>query len=194
MSRRTLATVLLLTGSGAGCASDACPKGSERRANDLCYLIDSAPDPGGHSTPDTATPSDTGRDTDDTSAPSGSYTYGDPITVLGVEASGGGEAMPIAYEWTDAAAISDELAIATGQGGYGLIDIPVDLVAGTSDGIIPPPNIKEHYRRMRAGGVQAKYKELDFGPLDFTFAPSEELMRFVLSRLEKGKGAAKREE
>ena len=82
--------------------------------------------------------------------------------------------------------------------GYGLIDIPVDLVAGTSDGIIPPANIKEHYRRMRAGGVQAKYKELDFGHLDFTFAPSEELMRFVLARLEKGKGkgkgAAKNEE
>ena len=79
--------------------------------------------------------------------------------------------------------------------GYGLIDIPV---AGTSDGIIPPANIKEHYRRMRAGGVQAKYKELDFGHLDFTFAPSEELMRFVLARLEKGKGkgkgAAKNEE
>jgi len=34
---------------------------------------------------------------------------------------------------------------------------------------------------MRAGGVQAKYKELDFGPLDFPFAPSEALLRFVLA-------------
>lgn len=107
----------------AGCSPEACPKGSERRANGLCYLLDSAP----NAAEDTATGStdtaDTADPDDDSGTPSTDYTYGDPISLLGLEASGGGEAMPIVYEWTDAAAINDDLAIVTGQGGYGIIDM-----------------------------------------------------------------------
>jgi len=32
--------------------------------------------------------------------------------------------------------------------------IPVDLVAGTRDGVIPPHNIRIHYEAMKAAGLQ----------------------------------------
>ena len=104
----------------SGCSSNTCPKGSERRANGLCYLLNSAPDAGNDTGTGSVDSADTG---DDSGTPFTDYAYGDQISVLGLEASGGGEAMPIVYEWTDAAAINDDLAIVTGQGGYGIIDM-----------------------------------------------------------------------
>ena len=123
MSPRLAACFAVVAVSVAGCASEPCPKGAERRANGLCYLVDSAPEPS-EDDPDVHTDTaDPPGDTEDTGVPSADYIYGDPITVLGMEAGGGGEAMPIFYEWTDAAAINDDLAIVTGQGGYGIIDM-----------------------------------------------------------------------
>jgi len=69
---------------------------------------------------------------------------------------------------------------------YGsLADIPIDLVAGTRDGVIPPHNIRIHYEAMKAAGLQVSYREFDFGHLDFTFAVKEELKRFLLHSLRK---------
>ncbi len=61
--------------------------------------------------------------------------------------------------------------------------VPVDLVAGAHDGIIPPQNVRKHYEAMRAAGVAVSYKEFDFGHLDFTFAVKEELKRYLMRLL-----------
>lgn len=37
---------------------------------------------------------------------------------------------------------------------YNLIDIPVDLVVGTKDGLIPAEMIAKHYNNMRHNGVE----------------------------------------
>ncbi|WCJ21996.1 alpha/beta-Hydrolases superfamily protein [Euphorbia peplus] len=66
---------------------------------------------------------------------------------------------------------------------YGLIDIPVDLVAGTKDNVIKPAMVKEHYTRMKEAGVEATFNEYEYAHLDFTFSHREELLAFVMSRL-----------
>lgn len=38
--------------------------------------------------------------------------------------------------------------------------VPVHLVAGLHDGVIPPTNIKCHYESMRAAGVDVSYREV----------------------------------
>ncbi|GJT03400.1 AB-hydrolase lipase domain-containing protein [Tanacetum coccineum] len=66
---------------------------------------------------------------------------------------------------------------------YGLIDIPVDVVAGKKDKVIRPSMVRKHYRLMRDAGVDASYNEFEYAHLDFTFSHREELMGYVMSRL-----------
>jgi pimeloyl-ACP methyl ester carboxylesterase len=66
---------------------------------------------------------------------------------------------------------------------YGVIDIPVDVVGGRRDRLIPPSMVRKHYDTMKNAGCQASYSEFEFAHLDFTFANREELMAYVASRL-----------
>ncbi|CAH2036993.1 unnamed protein product [Thlaspi arvense] len=67
---------------------------------------------------------------------------------------------------------------------YGLIDVPVDLVAGKKDTVIRPSMVRKHYRVMRdAGPVDVSYREFEYAHLDFTFSHREELLAYVMSRL-----------
>lgn len=64
-----------------------------------------------------------------------------------------------------------------------LADVPVDLAAGSSDGLIPPKNVDCHMRRLVDAGVRVTLREFDYGHLEFTFGVREEVSRFVLSKL-----------
>ena len=66
---------------------------------------------------------------------------------------------------------------------YGVIDIPVDVVAGHKDKLIPSTMVRKHFDTMESAGCQASYAEFEFAHLDFTFANHEELMAYVTSRL-----------
>jgi pimeloyl-ACP methyl ester carboxylesterase len=66
---------------------------------------------------------------------------------------------------------------------YNVIDIPVDVVAGRNDRLIPSSMVKRHFDTMEAAGCQASFSEFEFAHLDFTFANREELMAYVTSRL-----------
>ncbi|MFS7972272.1 putative triacylglycerol lipase [Helianthus anomalus] len=66
---------------------------------------------------------------------------------------------------------------------YGLIDVPVDLVAGKKDRVIHPSMVRKHYRLMREAGVDVSYNEFEYAHLDFTFSHREELLGYVMSRL-----------
>jgi pimeloyl-ACP methyl ester carboxylesterase len=66
---------------------------------------------------------------------------------------------------------------------YGLIDIPVDLVAGHKDKVIRPSMVKRHYRLMKNAGVNVSYNQFEYAHLDFTFSHREELLSYVMSRL-----------
>ncbi|XP_050376324.1 uncharacterized protein LOC126793748 [Argentina anserina] len=65
---------------------------------------------------------------------------------------------------------------------YGLIDIPVDLVAGRKDKVIRPSMVKKHYKVMKNLGVNVSYNEFEYAHLDFTFSHREELLAYVMSR------------
>ncbi|GFH31593.1 uncharacterized protein HaLaN_30666, partial [Haematococcus lacustris] len=64
-------------------------------------------------------------------------------------------------------------------------DVPIDLVAGLFDGVIPPDNVRTHYKAMKAAGLQVSLKEFEFGHLDFTFAVKEDLKRYLMRLLRK---------
>ncbi|KAI4347158.1 hypothetical protein L6164_007997 [Bauhinia variegata] len=66
---------------------------------------------------------------------------------------------------------------------YGLIDIPVDLVAGHKDKVIRPSMVRKHYKLMKNAGVAVSYNEFEYAHLDFTFSHREELLLYVMSRL-----------
>ncbi|XP_050255656.1 uncharacterized protein LOC126701540 isoform X1 [Quercus robur] len=66
---------------------------------------------------------------------------------------------------------------------YGLIDIPVDLVAGHKDKVIRPSMVRKHYKVMKNSGVDVSYNEFEYAHLDFTFSHREELLTYVMSRL-----------
>ncbi|XP_068637207.1 uncharacterized protein [Aristolochia californica] len=66
---------------------------------------------------------------------------------------------------------------------YGLIDVPVDLVAGRKDKVIPPSMIRKHYNLMKNAGVEVSYREFEYAHLDFTFSHREELLAYVMSRV-----------
>jgi hypothetical protein len=64
-----------------------------------------------------------------------------------------------------------------------LADLPVDLVAGRSDGVIARDDVASHYEAMKAAGLEVTYKEFDVGHLDVTFAVKDEVQHYVISRL-----------
>ncbi|KAF5201630.1 Lipase member k [Thalictrum thalictroides] len=66
---------------------------------------------------------------------------------------------------------------------YGLIDVPVDLVAGHKDKVIRPSMVRKHYKLMKEAGVDVMYNEFEYAHLDFTFSHREELLAYVMSRL-----------
>ncbi|KAG5546418.1 hypothetical protein RHGRI_018559 [Rhododendron griersonianum] len=66
---------------------------------------------------------------------------------------------------------------------YGLIDVPVDLVAGHKDKVIRPSMVRKHSKLMRDSGVEVSYNEFEYAHLDFTFSHHEELLAYVMSRL-----------
>ncbi|KAI9128821.1 hypothetical protein K1719_000304 [Acacia pycnantha] len=66
---------------------------------------------------------------------------------------------------------------------YGLIDIPVNLVAGQKDRIIRPSMVRRHYELMKDAGVDVSYSEFEYAHLDFTFSHHEELLSYVMSCL-----------
>ncbi|KHN20710.1 Gastric triacylglycerol lipase [Glycine soja] len=66
---------------------------------------------------------------------------------------------------------------------YGLIDIPVDLVAGQKDKVIRPSMVKRHYKLMKGARVDVSYNEFEYAHLDFTFSHREELLSYVMSCL-----------
>ncbi|KAF6137247.1 hypothetical protein GIB67_036284 [Kingdonia uniflora] len=66
---------------------------------------------------------------------------------------------------------------------YGLIDVPVDLVAGHKDKVIRPTMVRKHYKVMKDSGVDVSYSEFEYAHLDFTFSHREELLSYVMSRL-----------
>lgn len=43
---------------------------------------------------------------------------------------------------------------------HALRGVPVHLVAGLHDGVIPPSNIQCHYEAMKAAGVDVSYREV----------------------------------
>uniref|UniRef100_A0A383VBJ4 AB hydrolase-1 domain-containing protein n=1 Tax=Tetradesmus obliquus TaxID=3088 RepID=A0A383VBJ4_TETOB len=68
---------------------------------------------------------------------------------------------------------------------HALRGVPVHLVAGQHDGVIPPVNIRCHYEAMQAAGVDVSYREFDYGHMDFTFSAKEELGYYVSSLLSR---------
>ncbi|CAD7700880.1 unnamed protein product [Ostreobium quekettii] len=68
---------------------------------------------------------------------------------------------------------------------YGRIDVPVDLVAGTKDGVVPTYNIRMHMQSMLDAGVEVTYKEFDYSHLEFSLTVKEDLMAYVIERLNK---------
>ncbi|GAB2270214.1 hypothetical protein Dimus_005121 [Dionaea muscipula] len=72
---------------------------------------------------------------------------------------------------------------------YRLIDIPVDLVAGRKDKVIRPSMVRKHYELMKQAQVEVSYNEFEYAHLDFTFSHHEELLAYVMSRLQLVKPA-----
>ena len=64
-----------------------------------------------------------------------------------------------------------------------LTGLPVDLVAGASDGVIAREDVEAHYDAMKAAGLEVSLKEFNVGHLDVTFAVKHEVQHYVLSRL-----------
>jgi hypothetical protein len=95
---------LLLAGCTAG--DKPCPEGSERRADGLCYLVES----------DASDEPETDADSGEGPVPP---TGDDPILTTGRDRPEG----ELMYEFVDAAMIDDTWAIAVGQGGFAIVDI-----------------------------------------------------------------------
>lgn len=66
---------------------------------------------------------------------------------------------------------------------YHVLKMPVDIMAGKSDGVIAKENVLMHYQKLQEANCSVTYKEFDFGHLDFTFAVKDDLRHYVLSRL-----------
>eukprot|EP00250_Pteridium_aquilinum_P017266 c23537_g2_i1 orf=690-2930(-) len=66
---------------------------------------------------------------------------------------------------------------------YKFIDIPVDVVGGRKDKLIPRGNVRRHYQVLKESGCAVSYSEFEYAHLDFTFAHREELLAYVMSKL-----------
>lgn len=69
---------------------------------------------------------------------------------------------------------------------YHLLDIPVHLVGGSKDGIVPAANTRLHYKVLRECGRDVTYKEFNYGHLDFTVSVKDELKVYILKLLQLG--------
>jgi hypothetical protein len=73
---------------------------------------------------------------------------------------------------------------------YGLLDVPVDIVAGRADGVIVAANCRRHWESMvEAGrGAWTSYREFpDAGHMDFVVAAKDDVRAYLLKLLrEKG--------
>jgi lysosomal acid lipase/cholesteryl ester hydrolase len=61
--------------------------------------------------------------------------------------------------------------------------LPVDLVAGRSDGVVALEDVGAHYAAMQGAGLEVSYKEMEVGHLDVTFGVKDEVVQYVLRRL-----------
>lgn len=68
---------------------------------------------------------------------------------------------------------------------YDKIDIPVDIVAGTRDGIIPPTCVKMHHKKMLEAQIDVSYREFDYSHLEFSFTMKDDLASYVISCLDQ---------
>ena len=68
-------------------------------------------------------------------------------------------------------------------GEYGKIDVPVDIVAGRNDGVIPPECVQRHVRHMEEQGVDVSYREFDYGHLEFSATVGHDLQSYILERI-----------
>eukprot|EP00210_Caulerpa_lentillifera_P004099 g3910.t1 len=68
-------------------------------------------------------------------------------------------------------------------GEYWRIDIPVDVIAGRQDGIIPPVCVQRHVAHMLNKGVPFSYREFEYGHLEFSATVAHDLRSYVLERL-----------
>lgn len=66
---------------------------------------------------------------------------------------------------------------------YGVIDIPIDVVAGTKDKLIPKAMVARHYQHLKDGGVKASYSEFEYAHLDFTFSNKDAVLDYIMTRL-----------
>eukprot|EP00775_Hariotina_reticulata_P003459 gene3459-3730_t len=66
-----------------------------------------------------------------------------------------------------------------------LAGLSVDLLAGSGDGVIPPANVRCHYRQMQSQGLQVTYREFAYGHMDFTFSMKDELRYYVMQCLNR---------
>ena len=66
---------------------------------------------------------------------------------------------------------------------YNVLKMPIDIMAGSTDGVIALENVLMHYQKLKEANSLVTYKEFEFGHLDFTFAVKDDLRHYVLSRL-----------
>ena len=66
---------------------------------------------------------------------------------------------------------------------YWRIDIPVDIVAGKNDGVIPPECVQMHVTHMLDKGVKVSYKEFAYGHLEFSATVAHDLQSYVMDCL-----------
>ncbi|KAK2080877.1 hypothetical protein QBZ16_000731 [Prototheca wickerhamii] len=68
---------------------------------------------------------------------------------------------------------------------YRLLNIPVDLVAGTLDRVVTPADVKMHAHWLSRSPAGVTFKEFLVGHMDLTFAVKPELREYVLRRLQR---------
>lgn len=66
---------------------------------------------------------------------------------------------------------------------YGYIDVPVDLIGGTTDYVVAPDNVVEHQRRLSEAGVANTIRWFTLAHLDVIHRPPADLRSHVLSCL-----------
>lgn len=66
---------------------------------------------------------------------------------------------------------------------YAALKMPIDILAGTNDGVIAVENVRKHLEELEKARCHVTYKEFNFGHLDFVFAVKDDLRHYVLSRL-----------
>jgi len=68
---------------------------------------------------------------------------------------------------------------------YGLIDIPVQLIAGLGDNLIGPENVLRHFTKMRENGVDVELESFEkCGHIDFTLGLNTKVLHGLLAALE----------